>query len=107
MQYPKYYELAVMLYEDENDIEKDFTRSFTETESQDKSGYQPIEDYNLVFYADGRLVTLEKCDKEFEYYHDSALLWYSKKNEDGTADYHSYMLQFGIRKGTNELVLIQ
>ena len=31
----------------------------------------------------------------------------SKKNEDGTADYHSYMLQFGIRKGTNELVLIQ
>lgn len=37
----------------------------------------------------------------------AALLWYSKKNEDGTADYHSYMLQFGIRKGTNELVLIQ
>lgn len=29
------------------------------------------------------------------------------KNEDGTADYHSYLLQFGIRKGTNELVLIQ
>lgn len=107
LQYSKHYELAVMLYEDENDIEKDFTRSFTEAESQDKSGYQPIEDYNLVFYADGRLVTLEKYDKEFEYYHDSALLWYSKKNEDGTADYHSYMLQFGIRKGTNELVLIQ
>lgn len=30
-----------------------------------------------------------------------------KKNEDGTADAHFYLLQFGIRKGTNELVIIQ
>lgn len=82
-------------------------RNVADGESQDKSGYQPIEDYNLVFYADGRLVTLEKYDKEFEYYHNSALLWYSEKNEDGTAVAHYYLLQFGIRKGTNELVLIQ
>lgn len=107
LQYSKNYELAVMLYEDENDIEKDHMRNVADGESQDKSGYQPIEDYNLVFYADGRLVTLEKYDKEFEYYHNSALLWYAKKNEDGTAGYHSYLLQFGIRKGTNELVIIQ
>lgn len=107
LQYSKNYELAVMLYEDENDIEKDHMRNVADGESQDKSGYQPIEDYNLVFYADGRLVTLEKYDKEFKYYHNTALLWYTEEGEDGSVAYNSYLLQFGIRKGTNELVIIQ
>lgn len=95
-------ELAVCFYKSTSEYDSDIQDDNKNLLNKEAELYQPIEDYNLVFYCDGRLVTLES--KKLGGF-PSSLLWL-KEIEGGTR-YTVYDMRLGIRQGTNELIPIR
>jgi hypothetical protein len=96
-------ELGVSLYESTKTQERDWIESHNSISLGKPEEYLPIEDYEMVFSADGKIVTLHsKKKKGF----DTALLWI--KQEKGNPQYRCkyFILNLGIREGTNELIAI-
>ena len=95
-------ELAVALYQSSEYKQELWQEYISDIEDTDPDDWEPIEDYELVFYADGRVVTLESR-KESGF--PSALLWI--KYGDEIFNYCYFDMRLGIRKGTDKLTPIR
>jgi hypothetical protein len=105
----KFMEIAKAFYFSSEEYQKDWEDDLREFKAASKEEWQEIEDYELVFYANGRLVTLES--KKYDGY-ESALLRmviedspYDQEYDDIHAKF--YYLHLGIRRGTNEFILLR
>lgn len=104
IQYEKYYDIALTLYQSSSDVLQSWQDDIELYEKADKKDYLEINDYNLVFYADGRLVTLEKQTDKYGWW-ASALLWIKDDGEYWKGV--DFPQRWGIRKGSKDLVLIR
>ncbi|MEN9918024.1 MAG: hypothetical protein RL662_460 [Bacteroidota bacterium] len=98
----KHYDIGVPLYQSSAYREELWEEYIADIKEAEADEWQPIEDYELVFYADGRLVTLEsKKKKGFP----SAIVWI--KSGGGRYRYCYFDMRLGIRKGTDKFVPIR
>lgn len=98
----KYYDIAVPLYKSSEVLRREEDDDVKDILEHDPKGWQEIEDFELVYYADGRLVTLEsKKDGGFP----SAIL--SIEETEYSFEYFYIYMCLGIRQGTNELIPIR
>lgn len=95
-------DLGICFYNTNQDYMQELKNHYKSISEGKPEEYQSIEDYNLVFYADGRLVTLESNKRKG---YCSALLWLRKL--DGANRSMVFDMRLGIRQGTNELVPIR
>ncbi|MEN9918879.1 MAG: hypothetical protein RL662_1315 [Bacteroidota bacterium] len=96
-------ELAVCLYESTKTQARDWKRTCNDISDEDFGDFLPIEEYEMLFSADGKVVTLHSKKKRG---FNSALL--KIKEIEGTSQYRydAFHLNLGIREGTNELIAI-
>jgi hypothetical protein len=98
----KYYDIAVPLYQSSERFTQERADNREDVMESDPQYWQEIEDYELVFYANGRLVTLESKKEGGS---PSAILWLKKTEK--SIKYLYFDMRIGIRKGTNELIPIR
>ena len=103
----KRFDIAKAFHETSRELDWKLRGLNRELEEAYPEDWQEIEDYELVFYADGRLATLES-KKEGGY--KSALLRIWEEDIDEKYYYLRavvYEMRLGIRKGTDELIPIR
>ncbi len=97
-------ELDVSLYKSKKDRERDWKSYCKDIEESSIEGFQPIEDYELVFSENGQSVMLWSNKKRG---FPSALLWLETDIDNPKVySYQYFNLTLGIKKGTNKLVAI-
>lgn len=98
----KNYDVGIPLYETSQYQQDSWIEYIADIKEGDTDEWQPIEDYELVFYADGRLVTLESKKERGA---PSALLWLQYGGETYRSVY--FDMRLGVRKGTDKFIPIR
>ncbi len=97
-------ELSVSLYESKEDCERNWESYCNDISLISIEGFQPIEDYEVIFSENGCSVTLRSIKRRG---FPSALLWLEQDREIPDAYNYTYFdLTLGIKKGTNKFVAI-
>lgn len=100
--YNKHYEIAIATYQSSTEFENGFDDFLQSIKKKTKKDFLPIENYQVAYYADKRLITLESLELDW---FNSALLWL--KDMGDYWDITTYEIRFGIDSQTNKLIIVR